>query len=285
LVFFSNKKIKMKILLIQENGRHDANRHYRECFCLQRAFISHGHECDVWGLGHINYNTKPDYESFDWIINLENYDESNWVPDLSKVIKPKKFLWSIDAHCRGEHLYEETFSKGKYDYLLHSTKDFVKKSYHVWFPNAFDDTLIKKLNTPKKYDIGFCGNYVNRKSILEWLQQSFGLHLDIFVIGDAMVEALNSYKCQFNLNIANDINYRSFETIGCGTVLLTNYNSQYLELGFKDNVNCLMYKDTSELVDKIQYVKNNDLTDISNNGYELSKKHSYKERVNLLFSI
>ena len=100
-----------------------------------------------------------------------------------------------------------------------------------------------------------------------------------------MVEALNSYKCQFNLNIANDINYRSFETIGCGTVLLTNYNPQYLELGFKDNINCLLYKDTTELVEKIQYVKNNDLSDISNNGYELSKNHSYRERVKLLFSI
>ena len=46
-----------------------------------------------------------------------------------------------------------------------------------------------------------------------------------------------------------------------------------------------MYKDTSELIDKIQYVKNNDLLDISSRGYELSKKHSYIERLNLLFSI
>lgn len=275
----------MKILLIQENGRHEANRHYRECFCLQRAFISYGHECDVWGLGHINFTNIPEYESYDSIINLENYDESNWVPDLSKVMKPKKFLWSIDAHCRGEQLYEDTFKQGRYDYLLHSTKDFVKKPYHLWFPNAFDDTLIKRLNTSKEYDIGFCGNYVNRRAILEWLQQSFGLHLDIFVIGDEMVKAVNSYKCQFNLNIANDINYRSFETIGCGTVLLTNYNPQYTELGFEDGLNCFMYKNQSELLSKIEYIKINDISEISNNGYELSKKHSYFERVKILFNI
>jgi hypothetical protein len=29
----------MKILLIQENGRHNENRHFRECFCLQRGFV------------------------------------------------------------------------------------------------------------------------------------------------------------------------------------------------------------------------------------------------------
>jgi hypothetical protein len=277
--------VNKRVLLIQENGRHKQNQNYRECFSLQRAFSYHGFDADVWGLGHDNYEDDLDWESYDWIINLENYDESNWVPDLAKINKPKKFLWSIDAHCRGEQIFENTFIKGKYDYLMHSTKDFVKKSYHIWFPNAFDDTLIKKLDISKKYDIGFCGNYVNRRPVLEWLQQSFGLHLDIFVIGDEMVKTVNSYKCQFNLNISNDINYRSFETIGCGTILLTNYNPQYIELGFKDNVNCLMYKDTSELIDKIQYVKNNDLLDISSRGYELSKKHSYIERLNLLFSI
>jgi hypothetical protein len=298
----------MKILIIQENGRHDANRKYRECFSLQRAFIFYGHECDVWGLGHLNYTNIPNFESYDWIINLENYDESNWVPNLSNIKNPKKFLWSIDAHCRGrelkelhktqlnnfvehqdtvngEKLYEEIFDKGQYDYLLHSTKDFVKKPHHIWFPNGFDDTLVQKIDIPKKYDIGFCGSYVNRKSILEWLQNSFNVHLDIFVIGDEMVKVLNSYKCHFNLNIANDINYRSFETIGCGTLLLTNYNNQYDDLGFKDGINCFMYKDEEDLVNKIQFIKQNNISEISKNGYELSKKHSYKERVKILFGL
>lgn len=272
----------MRVLLIQENGRHDANRNYRECFCLKRSFENHNHHCDVWGLGHENFETKPDWESYDWIINLENYDINGWVPSLSDVKSPKKFLWSIDAHCRGESVYEETFQKGNYDVLLHSTKDFVTKDYHHWFPNAFDDSLIKPLNIEKKYQIGFCGNYVNRRPILEWLKQNHGLHLDIFVIGDKMVESVNSYKCHFNLNISNDINYRSFETIGCGTLLLTNYNPQYTELGFVDDENCLIYKTQEELEDKIRYVKNNDVEEISKNGFDLSRQHTYNNRVGQL---
>jgi len=31
----------MRVLIIQENGRHDANRHLRECFSMQRAFQHH----------------------------------------------------------------------------------------------------------------------------------------------------------------------------------------------------------------------------------------------------
>ena len=272
----------MKVLLIQENGRHEENRNFRECFCLQRSFQKLGHQCDVWGLGHEWFMNGADWESYDWIINLENYDTTGWVPSLSDVKNPKKFLWSVDAHCRGEAIFENTFKEGNYDVLLHSTKDFVTKKHHRWFPNAYDDSLIKPLDIEKKYELGFCGNYVNRKPILEWLEQNHGLHLDIFVIGDSMVEAVNSYKCQFNLNIGNDINYRSFETIGCGTLLLTNHNHQYEELGFVDGENCLMYKTQDELVDKINFVKNNNIEEISNKGLELASKNTYNVRVEQL---
>ena len=273
----------MNILVIQENGRHDANRNFRECFSLQRAFKKLNHECDVWGLNHDNFDIVPDWDSYDLIFNIENYDTTGWVPSLKPITKPKKVLWSIDAHCRGEKVFENTFKEGNYDYLLHSTKDFVKEDYHIWFPNAYDDSLIYPMDdVEKSIELGFCGNYVNRKALLEHLQNAHGLHLDIFVIGDAMVEAINSYKCHFNLNIANDINYRSFETIGCGTLLLTNYDKQYEELGFVDGENCFMYNDTEELQDKIKYIKGVDTSTIANNGLKLSKQHTYYERVKSL---
>jgi len=269
----------MKILVIQENGRHDANRKFRECFSLQRAFRKLNHECDVWGMGHDNFLEPMDWEQYDIILNIENYDESGWVPSLANIVRPIKLLWSIDAHCRGEEVFENTFKEGKYNYLLHSTLDYVKNPYHIWFPNAFDDELIKPMDVERRYDLAFCGNYVNRKEILEHLEKEHGLHLDIFVIGDDMVKAINSYGCHFNLNIANDINYRSFETIGCGTLLMTNYNSQYTKLGFLDGKNCLMYGDMKELEDKIKYIKEEDTSQIAQNGLELSKQHTYYERV------
>lgn len=273
----------MKIIIIQENGRHDANRNFRECFSLQRAFKKLNHECDVWGLGHDNFDIIPDWNSYDLIFNIENYDTTGWVPSLRSTTKPKKALWSIDAHCRGEEVFESTFKEGNYDYLLHSTKDFVKEDYHIWFPNAYDDYLIFPMDdVDKTIDIGFCGSYANRHQLLEYLKTEHGVHLDIFVIGDAMVEAINSYKCHFNLNIGNDINYRSFETIGCGTVLLTNHNPQYEELGFEDGVNCLMYNTEETLTDHINMVKCKDMKDIAEAGLELAKKHTYDERVKSL---
>lgn len=97
----------MKILLIQENGRHEKNRNFRECFCLQRGFNKIGIESTVWGLGHNNFNDNINFDDFDLIINLENYS-SGWEPDLS-IIKTKKMLWSIDAHARGESPFINEF--------------------------------------------------------------------------------------------------------------------------------------------------------------------------------
>jgi len=275
----------MNILIIQENGRHDANRRFRECYSLQRAFASHGHTAVVWGLGHSNFKQEPKYNNFDIILNLENYD-SGWVPILSKC-NSFKILWAIDEHCRGTEYYDNMFNKGSYNLMLHSTLNYVKdETNHMWFPNCFDDTLILPKNVEKRADVGFCGNILNRGDVLEILQNNFDMKLDIFIIGDAMVDAINSYRVAFNKNIDCDVNYRSFETIGCKIPLVTNSNYQYDQLGFVDGVNCMLYSNEQDMIDKIGSLLNDDClrNSIAENGYELSKRHTYNVRVKALLN-
>lgn len=276
----------MKILLIQENGRHTENRHFRECFCLKRGFEKLGHHTVVWGLGHDNYNSIINFEDFDLIINLENYDSSRWVPNLSNV-NTIKFLWSIDPHVRGEDPYLEEFKLGNYNILLHSIKDYVNENYKVWFPNSFDNTLISPRDIGKKCDVGFCGSLLNRNEYLNLLSNNFNFIYDNFVIGDSMVNAINSYKIHWNRNLSNDINYRSFETIGCGVPLVTNYNYQYEELGFIDGENVMMYKDNNEMIFKINQLLSDDKLreSIGKSGLELSKQHTYQKRCEFLINL
>ena len=289
----------MKILIIQENGRHDANRHLRECFSLQRAFPSTV-ECDVWGLGHDS--PEPDFESYDLIINLENYDETGWVPDLSEVRSPKKFLWAIDSHVRGHVHYRKEFERGKYDHILQATKFFVDEN-STWLPNAYDDEYIKPLGIPKNVDVGFCGNINNRQGLLDFVKEQLGsCQTDVMVLGDAMVEAINSYKIHMNANIGSDINYRNFETLGCGTVLATvahNFEQrvQYEELGFVDGENCILFgpgnnallseKPIEETISTLKQVLVDDefRTSIEKNALELAKKHTYKERAKTIIEL
>lgn len=272
----------MNVLIIQENGRHEKNRAYRECFSLQRAFTKQKVKSDVWGLGHENYYREPDWKSYDIIINLENYDNDNWVPNLSNV-KSYKILWSIDAHVRGINTYLQTADAGNYDLILQATPEFLNEN-SIWFPNCYDDMLITNLNTEKKYDIGFCGNINNRGKLLSKLIKLYDLKLDEFVIGNDMVCAINSYTVHFNANISIDINYRNFETIGCGTCLLTSFNKNYEKLGFIDGYNCLIYSNEEEMLDKAFIAINNPdlVTLLTHRAKDLAKLHTYNNRVRSL---
>jgi hypothetical protein len=278
----------MKILMIQENGRHDKNRHFRECFSMQRSLIKLGEECDVWGLGHDNYDTAPGFNNYDLIINLENYDETNWVPDLSGA-KTKKMLWAIDFHCRGAQVYLDEFDRGNYNIILQATREYVNDD-SVWFPNCYDHELIKNLNTGKQYDVGFCGNIANRQAWLDFLEEQniFSFKKDIFVIGEDMVKAINSYKVHFHKNISLDVAYRNFETMGCGTALLTSYNPQYHELGMEDGHNCFMYGNEHELMNKAMLLlEDEDLRkEIESNGELLAtSRHTYDHRAEKIIQI
>ena len=232
----------------------------------------------VWGLGHKNFNEIPKFQEFDLIINLENYG-NGWEPNLSEV-KTKKILWSIDAHVKGEKPYLDEFNRGKYNILLHSTKDFVNQPFKIWFPNAFDDDLIQKREVTIRCDVGFCGNFVNRHELINKLSQKYNFIHDNFVIGDNMVNSINSYKVHWNKNMSSDINYRNFETIGCGVPLVTNYNYQYDELGFKHMDNVMFYSNDEEMFNSIDILLKdiNFREKIAINGLELSKRHTYLER-------
>jgi spore maturation protein CgeB len=250
--------------------------------------------CDIWGLGHENFQTPPDFNSYDLIVNLENYGDG-WLPNLSSAKKPFKMIWCIDAHVRGTNPYEHMFRNGAYDVLAHSTKDYVKETHHRWLPNCSDPSLVKKMDGIQKvHPIGFCGNHVTpiRKATVDTLSRIFGMKQDIFVIGDEMVKAINSYRIHFNMNIANDINYRSFETLACETVLLTNYNRQYEELGFVNGENCFFYADQTDLIrvttSLLNRLKGGDpsLNQVAINGAKLfHAKHTITNRAQQIIQI
>lgn len=278
----------MKILIIQENGHHDLNRNFRECFCLKRGFENHGATVEVWGKGHDDFDPNPDqrmydqyFSHFDLVLAIENWD---WMPNMSR-IHTKKFIWAIDAHCKGAQIYEQH----GFDKVLHASSMFAETG--CWLPNCYDDTIIYPLETMhyKSYGIGFCGNVVNRKPYIDLLKANFPqFRFDEFVIGSNMVEAVNSYLVHWNANIGVDVNYRNFETMGCHTTLLTSAHPSYGPLGIKDGKNCLTYSNTTEMIDKAKYILENDSLreDLAREGYNLVKNHhTYKNRAQTILEL
>lgn len=283
----------MRILIIQEAGRHDKNREFRESLNLFRSLSKiDGINAKVWGLNYPEFST-PFYEIEKWadvIFVIENYT-SQWLP-ISEISKSKKLkiFWSIDSHCVLRQ-HQTLCRLLNIDILLNSTESYipmfnglVKKSY--WFPNSYPDDLMFPTNTEKSVDVGFCGNILNRVHIIDSLNK-FGIKKDIFVIGKDMVDCINSYKIHLNCNISNDINYRTFETTGCGTFLLTNYTPG-LEKLFDIGKEIVTYSSIQDLSEKVSYYLNNDdeRNRIAKAGYEKSKaNHTYYERSKKIIEI
>jgi len=281
----------MKILIIQENGRHLENREFRECFNLQRALLRKNVNTVVWGLGHNNFNTpfQQIIKDIDVIILLENYESNGWLPDLSNINKLKIF-WSIDSHMvLMNHI--TTVIKNKIDIVLNaieSHQKYFKTSKTFYFPNAYPSDLISPIDgVDKNIFLGFCGSLLNRSEILDKLENKFGLKKDIWKLGNEMVKTINGYNIHFNKTLSNDINYRIFETMGCNTLILTN-STENINTFFKDMENIVIYNNEIELFEKLNVLSSdNDLIKkISNSGYELVKNnHTYDNRVDVLLKI
>jgi len=280
----------LKILIIQEKGRHEKNWKFRESLNIQRSLTKLGVESTVWGLGYENFNISFDVieKEHDVIFLIENYPYNGWVPDLSESKKLKVF-WSIDSHVA---LYDHMnmCDKNKIDIVLNSVYGhdrFFTNQKTYYFPNAYPDDLICPLNIEKVHDVGFCGNINNRGSWMDEIKNKFNLKIDEFVIGNDMVESINKYKIHFNRNISDDLNYRTFETLGCKTFLLTNETPGLSEL-FDIGNHLVTYDSVSDLFEKIDYYLNNeyDRMVISQSGYDhVVKNHTFYERMKYFINI
>lgn len=283
----------MNILIIQSAGEHDGvrdkwapNHYLRECLSLQHALNTTGHKADVWGKRHKNFKEHIDFNAYDVLICIENY-EGGWLPDFSKLRKPLKIQWCIDLHCGGRGICQQ-ISKDM-DIILHSTESLIKgyrkqfpKQKHIWFPNAFDSRYFKPLNLKRDIEIGFVGTAGIRPERKQWinnLKKDVGLN-SCFATGEDMIERISRMKIHFNKSISVDVNYRNFETIALGTCLLTNYLPELEKLGFKDNVNCLFYMSYDECIEKIKKsLKENSWREMGEESLKLSEQHTYIQRV------
>lgn len=277
----------MKILIIQEKGRHAKNWEYRESLSFQKAFKKLGVESIVWGLNYPMYNIPFEQisQQCDVILLIENYN-NGWLPNISK-FKGLKLFWSIDSHVVPQN-HVKTCNSNKIDIVLNSIESHKKyftnqKCYYMPNPYA-DDLIYHKPEIEKTVDVGFCGNWVNRSN---WINAIPNIKKDIMVIGEDMVNAINSYKIHFNRNMADDINYRTFETLGCKTFLLTNY-TENLDKLFDIGNDLVTYESKNDLIEKINYYLNNDdeRNRISENGYNnVINNHTFVNRAKDILDI
>ena len=281
----------MKWLIIQSAGKNEKNKFLRECFGIANGLKELKEDVAIWGLRHPNFDQNPDFESYDIIFVIENY-EFEWLPDFSKIKKPLKLHWIIDLHCRGMGVYEK-ISKDC-DVILHSTKALipfyqykVPKPTHLWFPNAIDNIYFKPVpkHIKKQYNtqVLFIANPLNRADYIQGLTslKHLGFKHKQDVVGVDMINDTYMTQVNFNRSIGCDVNYRNFETVALGTCLITNYNRELEELGFRDGDNCFFYSTYGECVDKlsVKLLQRGRWELVQKDAARLGKRHTYRKRL------
>lgn len=282
----------MKILIIQEKGRHLKNENFREGLNMKRALERIGHDTIVWGLNYENFSTPFEEISKDCdaILLFENYEIGSWLPNLAASNKLKLF-WSIDSHCvLSAHV--SNAASHKIDIVLNAIEShmpsFNRKAYY--FPNCYPHDLMYPIpEIEKTHNIGFIGGDGTgpRVNTINYLKQKWGMRRPGFVIGDDMVREVNSYKIHFNMNIANDVNYRTFETPGMKTLLLTNKTENVQKL-FEIGKHIEMYTSQGELDEKVKYYLDNPdkRKEIEEAGYKhVLENHTFDCRAKQLIEI
>jgi len=286
----------MNWLIIQSDGEHRgqdgwaANWFLRECYSFQDALIRCGHTADIWGLRHSNFLYAPNWENYDYILIAENY-EMDWIPATLRIAKrPKIIQWVIDLHCQRPEVY----LKLPAHYYLHATETLLASfavqapegTKHIWFPNAIDDRYFKPADREKDIDILFIGGGgPQRQPAIDHMVKECRMVYKYGVTGYDYIEMLRRAKVGFNISLNGDINYRTFEILAVGTCLLTPYDPCLpIVLGFQHALNCLMYHNLEQAAFFAKMaIQEKSYKSIGQAGCQLSKQHTYEQRVrNLL---
>lgn len=251
---------------------------------IERAFLRAGF--DVYAVDTNTINDREIehlFKIFDTLLVVQNYslEKIKYV----NIFEGLKIFWSIDSHKDFER-HAQFILDNKFDITLVSSfnyvHQFVNKGINAfWFPNCYPSDLIKPITFKNRpVQIGFCGSKSNRGEWLAKLSSEFNFHLAINVLAEDMVRELYSYGICWNRNEADDINFRTFEAMGAGCLMMTNETPGVRKLFSALSIR--FYSDYNDCINKIKHFINHEeeRLQIAINGYnEVRKNHSYDARV------
>lgn len=245
------------------------------------------------------YYYKPDYLFYfhflDWI------EHGIW-NEISAETSTNTLIWLADDHWRYENtrqvweLFNVIITTDREGYEKRLREGNQKVILSQWGCNHF---LYNKLNLPKVYDVSFTGRrYGDRKNFIEKLK-NYGIKVETFGPGWNHSGRVSQYdlikiynQSRICLNISESskgekiqIKGRDFEVPGCGSLLLTNSNSnisEYFILGEE----IITYSDVDDAAKKIKYYLSNEkeCKRISSNGYKrVMEQHTMEKRFSDIF--
>jgi hypothetical protein len=211
----------------------------------------------------------------------------------------KRIIYLLDNRMPYLHWQTEAAKKAARDkktFVFCSQKQDAEahKKFH-WLPLAITPGYIHKYGIAG-YDFSFVG-YLNddpRKALMERVQGKFNGNVRSGVFEAEAIDTYISGRVGLNIpayvgsKFAYDINMRVFELAALKMPMLTADQPGMTDLGFKQGVNCMMYRNGVELMRFMEILLNNEpfRLSIAEAGHNLvTQEHTYAHRAQQLLQI
>ena len=234
-------------------------------------------------------------KNFDLVIEITTAGQYH-LTGYKKLDIPR-ILWALDIY-RADQRKFILWIKKDFDHIFTTQKNFVdifKSENSYWLTYACDPQTHKKFELPKIYDIVFVGNtnpkvYPERLRLLKLIGGKFSLKVFSNIYGEDMAKIYSQAKIVFNKTAGGEINMRVFETLACGSFLLTDRLKPEvgLEEIFEDKKHLVLYDNEKDLLEKIDYYlrHESEREEIAYVGYkEVLAKHTYEHRVKEILNV
>ncbi len=174
-------------------------------------------------------------------------------------------FYSVDVHL---NLYWHKEYAKLFDYVFVSQKDYVDMFEHeqvYWLPWSINPDIFRDYGQERSRDIVFVGTIdaqrIKRKSIIDALKKRFRVNVygtdpHQRIARKKMARLFSQAKIILNESIYGEINFRTFEALACGGMLLTENVANGLGELFIDGEEIVTF-DHCNLIEKAEYYLHN----------------------------
>ena len=129
-----------------------------------------------------------------------------------------------------------------------------------WLPYACDLDLFHPGKGERDIDIAFIGNLFpgsGRRDLIAKLSKRFRMNEPRYYQQAEIPAIYSRAKIVLNLPLRDDLNFRTFEAMSCGAMLLTRRVKNGQEILFEENKHYVAFDDETELFEKAAYYLSN----------------------------
>jgi len=211
-------------------------------------------------------------------------------------LKCKKAYYAIDVHVSMDR-YFDLAKMNEYDYVFVAQKSYVEPlkdrgcSNVTWLPLCADPAIWSVERGRPRYDLAFVGNPYNHSSRDRLIRSMKNDLKDRMFLGQVYLrDAARIYgdsRVVFNQSRNHDLNFRVFEALCSGSLLLTDRDVGGLSDLFREGEHLAMFEDEKEAFERLGYYLDNETlrAKIARAGRALVlEKHTYEHRLRELLS-